>query len=123
MTLKYGKSIIAALTAAAVVAYQKLSGDKHIDSVEAVSIAIAFITAVGVYVVPMSPYAKWAKTAVAMVLAVLQIATTAILGGLGADELLLMFITAVGAAGIYAAPAITEAPNGPDVVVTAGSDA
>jgi hypothetical protein len=123
MVQKFGKSLIAALTAAVVVAYQALSGDQNIEPAEWVSISIAFVTAVGVYVVPMSPYAKWAKTAVAMVLAVLQIATTAILGGLGADELLLMFITAVGAAGIYAAPAITEAPNGPDVVVTAGSDA
>lgn len=121
--MKYGKAIVAALTAAVVVAYQGLSGDQNIEAPEWVSIAIAFVTAVGVYVVPMSPYAKWAKTAVAVVLAVLQILTTAILGGLGTDELLLMLITAAGAAGIYAAPAVTENPTGPDVVVTAGSDA
>lgn len=121
--MKYGKSIIAALTAAVIVAYQALGGDQHISSVEWVSISIAFVTAVGVYVVPMAPYAKWAKTAVAVVLSVLQIMVTAILGGLGTDELLLMLITAVGAAGIYVAPAVTENPDGADVVVTAGSDA
>lgn len=120
--MKYGKSLVAALTAAVVVAYQALSGDQNIEAAEWVSIAIALVTALGVYVVPMSPYAKWAKTAVAVILAVLQVATTAILGGIGADELLLMFITAVGAAGVYVAPAISEAPDGPDVVVTAGSD-
>lgn len=121
--MKYGKSLAAVLTAAVVVAYQAMSGDQHISSVEWVSIAIAGVTAVGVYVIPMSPHAKWAKTAVAVVLAVLQVLVTAILGGIGADELLLMLITAAGAAGVYIAPAITETPNGPDVVVTAGSDA
>lgn len=121
--MKYGKSLVAALTAAVVVAYQALTGDHHIDAVEWVSVAIAGVTAVGVYVVPMSPYAKWAKTAVAVVLAVLQILTTAILGGVGVDEILLMLITAAGAAGIYVAPAVTETQEGPDVAVTAGSDA
>jgi hypothetical protein len=88
-----------------------------------VSIAIAAVTALGVYLVPMSPYAKWAKTAVAVVLAVLQLLTTAILGGLGGDEILLMLITAAGTAGVYVAPAVTETPAGPPVVVTTGSDA
>lgn len=122
--MKYGKSLIAALTAAVVVGYQALSGDQNIEPAEWVSIAIALVSALGVYVVPMSPYAKWGKTAIAVVLAVLQIMTTAILGGLGPDELLLMVIAAAGAAGVYVAPAITETPPGHDnVVVTAGSDA
>lgn len=119
----YGKSLVAVLTAAIVVAYQALHGDNHIDPVEWVSIVIAFVTALGVYVVPLSPYAKWAKTAVAVTLAVLQVLVTAILGGVGGDELLLMLITAAGAVGVYVAPATTETPAGePDVVVSAGSD-
>ncbi len=121
--MKYGKSLIAVLTAAVVVAYQALSGDQTIEPAEWVSVAIAAVTAVGVYLVPMAPHAKWAKTAVAVVLAVLQVLTTAILGGLGHDEILLMLITAAGAAGVYVAPAITEVRGGPDVVVNAGSDA
>lgn len=121
---RYGKSLVAVLTAAIVVAYQALSGDQHIEAQEWVSIIIAGVTAVGVYVVPLSPYAKWTKSAVAVVLAVLQVLVTAILGGIGADEILLMLITAAGAIGVYAAPAVTETPAGqPDVVVTAGSDA
>lgn len=122
--MKYGKSLTAVVTAAIVVAYQALHGDGHISPVEWVSIAIALVTAAGVYLIPMAPYAKWTKTAVAVLLAVLQVLTTAILGGVGTDEILLMLITAAGAAGVYVAPAVTETPAGePDVVVTAGSDA
>lgn len=123
---KYGKSIVAVIVAAIVYAHQALSGDNRIEATEWVSIAIAAVTALGVYVVPLAPQAKWAKTAVAVVLAVLQVATTAILGGLGADELLLMLITAAGAAGIWIAPAVSEVGNpatGPRVVaVGVGSD-
>jgi len=120
---KYGKAIVAVIIAGITVVYQKLSGDQHIDPAEWVSIAIATITAVGVYIVPMAPHAKWTKTAVAVVLAVLQVLTSAILGGLSLDEILLMVITAAGAAGVYVAPAISEVRGGPAVVVTAGSDA
>ena len=63
------------------------------------------------------------KTAVAVVLVVLQILTTTILGGLGTDELPLMLILAAGAVVIYAAPAVTANPTGPDAVVTADRDA
>jgi hypothetical protein len=123
MFAKYGKSILAVLTAAVVVAYQALSGDQNIEPAEWVSIAIAGITAVGVYLVPLAPQAKWSKSAVAAVLAVLQVLTTAILGGIGTDEILLMLITAAGAIGVYVAPATSPTPAGvPDVVVTAGSD-
>jgi hypothetical protein len=105
---KYGKALVAVLVAAVVYAHQALGGDGHIDAQEWVSVAIAAVTALGVYVVPLAPAATWAKTAVAVVLAVLQVLTTAILGGLGTDELLLMLITAAGAAGIWIAPAKTE---------------
>jgi len=120
---EYGKAITAVLVAAVVVAYQALSGDNHIDPEEWVSIAIAAVTAIGVYVTPLAPHAKWSKSAVAAVLAVLQVLTTAILGGLGTDEILLMLITAAGALGIWAAPAVSTAPTGAVVAVGTGSDA
>lgn len=107
MFRKYGKAWAAVLTAAVVAAYQALSGDQHIDPTEWVSIAIAGTTVVGVLVVPLSPAAKWAKTSVGVVLAVLQLLATVILGGIQADELLLLLITAAGAAGIWIAPAQT----------------
>ena len=123
MFAKYGKSIIAVATAAVVIAYQALSGDGRIEPTEWVSVAIAAVTALGVYVVPLAPQAKWAKTGVAVVLAVLQAATTLILDGFGADELLLMLITAAGAAGIWIAPAVSTTVSGaPAVSVGTGSD-
>lgn len=123
MFSKFGKAIAAVVTAAVVVAYQALSGDQHIEPTEWVAITIAGVTALGVYIVPLAPGAKWSKSAIAAVLAILQVLTTAILGGIGADELLLMLITAAGAVGIYVAPAISQPDTGPTVVVTAGSDA
>lgn len=120
---EYGKAVAAVITAAVVVAYQALSGDGHIDAVEWVSITIAGATAVGVYLIPLAPHAKWAKSALAAVLAILQVLTTAILGGIGADEILLMLITAAGAVGIYVAPAMSTTPVGSVVAVGTGSDA
>lgn len=119
---KYGKAIVAVIVAAIVVAYQALSGDGRIEAPEWVSIAIAGATAVGVYVIPLAPGARWAKSALAAVLAVLQILTTAILGGIGPDELLLMLITAAGALGIYVAPATSTPAGGTPVAVSTGSD-
>jgi hypothetical protein len=123
MLRKYGKALAAVVTAAVVVAYQALSGDNRINPDEWVAVAIAATTAVGVWLVPLVPAAMWTKTAVAAVLAVLQVLTTVILGGLDSGEWLLLFITAAGALGIYLAPAETELPGVPDVAVDWGSDA
>ena len=120
---EFGKAIVAVIVAAIVAAYQALSGDGRIEAEEWVSIAIAGVTAVGVYITPLAPHAKWSKSAVAAVLAVLQVLTTAILGGVGADEILLMVITAAGALGIWAAPARSTAPSRATVAVGTGSDA
>jgi hypothetical protein len=119
---KYGKAAVAVIVAAIVVAYQALSGDGHIEPTEWVSVAIAAATAIGVYLIPLAPSARWTKSALAAVLAVLQIGTTAILGGIGADELLLMVITAAGALGIYIAPAASDPAGAPPVAVGTGTD-
>jgi len=119
---EYGKALVAVLVAAVVVAYQALTGDHHIDAVEWVSIAIAGVTAIGVYVTPLAPQAKWSKSAVAAVLAVLQVLTTAILGGVGVDEILLMLITAAGALSVYVAPAMSTTAHGATVAVGTGPD-
>ena len=109
---KYGKTIAAILTAAAVATYQALSGDQHIDAAEWVSVAIAAVTAVGVWAVPLIPNGAGVKTGVAVALAMLQVLTTAVLGGIGTDEILLMLITAAGAAGIWIAPAASTTALG-----------
>lgn len=120
---KYGKAIVAVLAAAAVALYQSYSGDRTIEPVEWVSIAIAFTTAVGVWLIPLAPQAKWSKTAVAVVLAVLQALTAVILDGLGPDEIVLLIITVAGALGVYIAPAVSPTPaTAPDVRVGIGTD-
>lgn len=117
---RYGKSLAAVLVLVAIAVFQKLSGDNRIEPVEWVSIAIAAVNAVGVYLVPLVPQAPWTKTAIALALSVLQVATTVILGGFGADEVLLVLITLAGAAGIAVAPA-ASAPT--RTAVGWGSDA
>lgn len=103
----YGKSIIAALYAVAVVAVPLLSGDGHIDPSEGVAIAIAACTAILTWLAPLAPGAPWVKTAVGAVLAGLQVAATVIVGGLDGNDWMLIVAAIVGALGIAVAPAIS----------------
>lgn len=102
---KYGKAIAAVVGAGLTVAYGALSGDQRIESDEAVQIAIAAATAVGVWVVPLAPQYRWGKTAVAAVLAVLQVLTTVIVGGLDSNEWIALALAALTVVGVGAAPA------------------
>lgn len=114
----HGKAIIAFLYAVAVAALPQLTGDKNVSAAEAVAIAIAITTAVGVYLVPLAPSMPGVKTAVAAVLGALQIAATLILdGALDANDIMLIAATFLGALGIAVAPA--ESRN---VAVGWGSD-
>jgi len=108
MIRKYGKSLAAVAAAALTVAYGALSGDQHIDTAEAVQIAIAIATAVGVYLVPLAPERRWAKTAVAVVLGVLQVLATVILGGLDPHEWIALALAALTVLGVGAAPARSD---------------
>ncbi len=110
MVSKYGKSLVAVLYAAATAAYQLISGDGHLDQAEWVSIIIAAVTAVGVYMVPLSPTFRSAKTLIGAALAVLQVLVTAILGGIEPGEWMLMAIALCSALGIGFAPARTDSP-------------
>jgi len=107
MFSKYGKSLVAVLAAALTVAYGALSGDQHIDPEEGVQIAIAAATAVGVFLVPLVPQYRWAKTGVAAVLAVLQVLTTVILGGLDSNEWIAVVLAALTVLGVGVAPAVS----------------
>jgi len=107
----YGKSIVAALYAVAVVAIPLVSGDLHIDAAEGVAIAIAACSAALTWLVPLVPSAPWTKTAIGAVLAGLQIAATVITGGIDANDLLLIAAAVIGALGIAAAPAISPATH------------
>lgn len=102
----YGKAL-AAVVGAALIVVQTAVGDGRIDAQEWVQIAIAAATAVGVYVVPLAPQYRWGKTAVAVVLAVLQVLTTVVLGGLDTQEVVTLLITALTAAGVAGMSAVS----------------
>lgn len=103
----YGKSIVAAIYAVAVVAVPFISGDGHVDPSEGVAIGIAICTALLTYLVPLVPGARWAKTAVGAVLAGLQVATTAIVGGIDSNDWLLIAFAVASFLGIAVAPAVS----------------
>ena len=103
----YGKGIIAAAYAVAVVAIPLLSGDGRIDPSEGVAIAIAVCTAILTYLAPLAPGSPWVKTAVGAVLAGLQVATTVIVGGVDDNDWLLIAAAVLSALGITLAPAIS----------------
>lgn len=103
----YGKSIIAALYAVAVVVIPLWSGDHRIDASEGIAIGIAVCTALLTYVIPLVPSAPWTKTAVGVVLAALQVAATQIIGGIDGNDVLLILAAIAGALGIGVAPAIS----------------
>lgn len=103
----YGKAIVAALYAVAIVAVPLFSGDNHIDPSEGVAIAIALCTAVLTYLAPLAPGARWVKTAVGAVLAGLQVAATVIIGGVDGNDVMLIVAAIVGALGIAVAPAVS----------------
>jgi hypothetical protein len=107
MFQKYGKAIIAALYAVAVIAIPLWSGDHHIDPSEGIAIGIALCTALLTYLVPLVPSAPWTKTAIGVVLAALQVAATQIVGGIDSNDVLLIIAAVVGALGIGIAPAIS----------------
>lgn len=114
MFKKYGKALVAAVFAF-VTAIQALVSDGHITQQEGVQIAIAAVTAISVYVVPMIGYPA-AKTIVAVILAVLNVLATAIVGGLDAGDMAGMVIAALTAIGVAGAPARSTPPRGRHVV-------
>lgn len=109
MFATYGKSIVAALYAVAIVAIPLATGDNHIDPAEGVTIATAVCTALLTYLVPLAPSARWAKTVVGAALAGLGVLSTVIGDGVDANDLLLIAASVLGALGITLAPAYSPA--------------
>lgn len=104
---RYGKAFMATAGATLTVAYGAINSDQIIDSVEGVQIAIAATAAVGVYLIPLAPQYRWAKTALATVMAALQVLVTVILGGLDGAEWIAMVIAAVTVLSVGGAPAVS----------------
>ncbi|WP_305784318.1 hypothetical protein [Symbioplanes lichenis] len=103
----HGKTIAAFAVTVATAVYPLLQQGR-IGAAGAVSIAIAIVTNVGVYIVPLAPNAKWAKSAVAVGLSALNVAATLALdGGISMGDWGQIVIAAGGAAVVYLAPAAT----------------
>jgi uncharacterized membrane protein YccC len=119
----YGKAWVAIFYAVAVSAQVALGGDGRIESDEWVQIAIALVTAVGVYMVPITSNYKWTKTALAVVLALLQAFATFQLNGWESNDWITLLIAGLGAVGVLVAPATSQNPSGTgNVSVPFGTD-
>lgn len=119
----YGKAWIAIAYAVAVAVQVALGGDGRIEADEWVQMGIALATAVAVYMVPITTNYKWMKTAVAVVLALLQALATVLLDGLEPNDWLTLVLAALGAIGVFFAPATSFNPSGTgNVSVPFGTD-
>lgn len=117
----YGKSILALLGGLVLTVLPMLSGDHHIDADEAVAIVIAAAQLVGVWLVPLAPQAKWAKTAVAFVLTIAQVLSTLILGGIDLQDVGVLVTAVLTFFGVAYAGAVSPTPASvPDVVAKTG---
>ena len=103
----YGKAVAAVVGAILVAAQVALFGDQHISADETVRIAIGAVTAIGVYLVPLVPQYRWAKTAVAVLLSALQVTVTVVLGGVSTDEWIAIVLAGLTAAGVAVTPAVS----------------
>ncbi len=100
-----GKAIFSALYAVAAVAVPLFSTGGHPGAEGWVQIGIAVATAASTYIIPIIPEAPWAKTAVTVLLAALQVLTTAVIGGIDGNDVLLIVFAIGGALGVALAPA------------------
>lgn len=104
-----GKAIFAALYAIAVTAVPFFEGSGREPSpAEGVQIAIAVVTAFGVYITPLIRGAAWTKTAVAVALAALQVLVTVIVDGVSGNDVLMIAFAIAGALGIAVSPAASD---------------
>lgn len=108
---KYGKAIAAAVLAVLTALHTMLS-DNTITQQEGVQIAIATVTAVSVWLVPMLAY-SWMKTAVAAALAFLNVLATLIVGGIDQGDIVQLMMSVLTVVAVGAAPARSDTPPTP----------
>lgn len=121
----YAKAIVSILAAGLGILTAALS-DGKVSPVEFVNVAIAIVTAVGVYLIPNLPDgpARVAKTIVAFSGAVLTALVT-VLGnvagwdGVAASDWLTVLLAGLGAVGVYVIP--NETPTKTVVTIAASS--
>jgi hypothetical protein len=117
---QYGKAILSALYAVAIVAVPLVSGDHHIDPSEGIIISTAIGGALLTYIVPLKQEFKSVKTWVHAVLAGLAVAQTQIAGGIDANDVLLIVAAALSVLGVAVMPAASDDARAPQGVVRVG---
>lgn len=118
---KYGKSLVAAVYAVAIVAIPLWTGDRHIDPSEGIVIATAVGNAVLVWVVPLRPTFKSIKSVVNAIMAGLAVAQTQIAGGIDANDTMMIAAAVLAVLGVTVAPAASLGGQQP-VRVGTGAD-
>lgn len=111
---RYGKAVVAALLAA-ITAVHAMVSDNVITPQEWIQVAIAVVTAVSVYLVPIFEYA-WMKTAIAVVLAALNVLVTLIADGVTSGDLVQVLMSALTVVLVAFAPARSDPPPNPSPV-------
>lgn len=101
----YGKVAAAIVFAGLTAAYQLASAGTAFGAAEVVQVAIAVVTAAGVWLVPVTTEAPWVKSVLAALLAALQILVTAVVGGVDGVEWLQIALAVGTALGVYVMPA------------------
>lgn len=119
----YGKFWAALFYAIAVTVQQALGGDGVVENSEWVQVAIAMVTPIGVYMVPLTSNYKWVKSGLAVILAILQALATVLLDGWQSNDWITLVIAGLGAVAVILAPATSQNPSGTgDVSVPFGTD-
>lgn len=108
---RYGKALAAALLAV-VTAVHTMVSDEVVTRAEWIQIAIAVVTAVSVYLVPIWEYA-WMKTAIAVILAALNVLVTLIADGVSSGDLVQVLLSALTVLLVAFAPARSDVPPNP----------
>lgn len=106
MIAKYGKAAAAVAGAVAMSLWVALTDDR-ITTLEWVLAGQAWIGALGVYVVPLAPQYRWAKTAVAALFAGSEALVLALPGGVNRQEWLGVVIVIASVAGVAGLPAVS----------------
>jgi hypothetical protein len=107
---RYGKAFMSVLGSIAVLAYLYLNdGDRQIDRVEGVQLAIVGTQSLLVYVVPLASHARWAKSATEWVLAALLALASVIVDGWQPwTDGIVIVVAVLTAAGVTISPARSD---------------
>jgi hypothetical protein len=104
---KYGKAISAVILAG-ITALQAALPDQHVNNTEAMQVIIAFATAISVWIVPVIPQWRWAKTAIGLVLTGLNVILTFVVDGWQTTDLVPCILAVVTALAVTFTPAVSD---------------